>query len=188
MFKEKILQYVAETSNNIFKSLRGKGKITENQLKYFTIAHKKATNLRKMYLLSKIHKRHFNAPPSRQILVLRTPRGRAPPTSQGRSLKILFDPRDVTIWRPGDVPIWRPGDVLIWRSRDVPGRLIWDVPRTFKGRPLEDLESTQTWVSKFFKLFFQNLFYWLNLKAFQHSRCIENPVKLLRWSIFCKIS
>ena len=25
------------------------------------------------------------------------------------------------------------------------------------------------------------------LKAFQHSRCIENPVKLLRWSIFGKL-
>ena len=97
IFKEKELQDLAETSNNIFKSLRGKGKITENQLKYFTIAHKKATNLRKMYLLSKIHKRHFNAPPSRQILVPRTPRGRATPTSQERSLNILFDPRDVTI-------------------------------------------------------------------------------------------
>ena len=47
-FKEKILQDLAETSNNIFKTLRGKGKITEKQLKYFTIAHKKATNLGKM--------------------------------------------------------------------------------------------------------------------------------------------
>ena len=26
------------------------------------------------------------------------------------------------------------------------------------------------------------------LNAFQHSRCMENPVKLLRWSIFCKIT
>ena len=26
------------------------------------------------------------------------------------------------------------------------------------------------------------------LKIFQYSRCIENRVKLLRWSIFCKIS
>ena len=50
-FKEKFLQDLAEKSNNIFKSLRGKGKITEKQLKYFTIAHKKATNLGKMYLL-----------------------------------------------------------------------------------------------------------------------------------------
>ena len=61
--------------------------------------------------------------------------GRPPPTSPGRPLKILFD---------------RPGDVLIWRSRDVPGRLIRDVPRTFSGRPLVDLESTQTWISKIF--------------------------------------
>ena len=65
-FKEKILQDLAETSNNIFKSLRGKGKITEKQLKYFTTAHKKVTNLKmylimgKMYLLPKIHKRLFN--------------------------------------------------------------------------------------------------------------------------------
>ena len=114
--------------------------------------------------------------------------GRPPPTSPGRPLKILFDsPGDVPIWRPGDFPIWRPGDVLkcrpgdvlIWRSRNVPGSLIRDIPRTFSGRPLEDLESTQTWMSIFFKHFFQNLFDWPNLKASQYSRCIENPVKLL---------
>ena len=56
IFKEKILQDLAETSTNIFKSLRGKGKMTGKQLKYFTFAHKKATNLGKMYLLPKIHK------------------------------------------------------------------------------------------------------------------------------------
>ena len=39
-----------------------------------------------------------NAQPSRQILVPRTSRGRPPPTSPGRPLKILFD-------RPGEVPI-----------------------------------------------------------------------------------
>ena len=117
------------------------------------------------------------------------------PTSSGLPLKILFArrgdipiwrPREVSIWRPGDVLKWRPGDVLIWRSRDVRGRLIRDVPKTFSGRPLEDIESTQTWMSKFFGC--QNLLDWPNLKAFQHSRYIENPVKLLRWSIFCKIS
>ena len=36
--------------------------------------------------------------PSRQILVPRTSRGRPPPTSPRRPLKVLFD-------RPGDVPI-----------------------------------------------------------------------------------
>ena len=56
IFKEKILQDLVGTSNNIFKSLRGKGKMTEKQLKYFTIAHKKATNLGKICLLPKIHK------------------------------------------------------------------------------------------------------------------------------------
>ena len=99
------------------------------------------------------------------------------------SLKILFD-------RPGDVLKWRPGDVLIWRSRDVPGRLIRDVPRTFSGLPLKDLPSAQTWMFQhFFKLFFQTYSIdQIYLKAFQYSRCIENPVKLLRWSMFCKIS
>ena len=57
IFKEKFLQDLAETNNNIFKSLRGKDKITERQLKYFTIAHKKATNLGKTSLLPKIHKK-----------------------------------------------------------------------------------------------------------------------------------
>ena len=42
------------------------------------------------------------------------------------------------------------GGVLIWSSRDVPGRLIRDVPRTFSGRPLEDLQSTQTWMFQHF--------------------------------------
>ena len=89
--------------------------------------------------------------PSRQILVSRTSRGRPPPTSPGHPLKILFDrPGDVPSWRPGDVLKWRPGDVLIWRSRDVPGRLIRDVTRTFSGRNLEDLQSTQTWIPKIF--------------------------------------
>ena len=83
---------------------------------------------------------------------------RPPPTSAGRLLKILFDhPRDVPIWRPRDVLKWRPGDVLIWRSRDVPGRLIRDVPRTFSGHPLEDFESTQTCMSKFFLTFLSEL-------------------------------
>ena len=81
--------------------------------------------------------------PSRKILVPRTSRERPPPTSPGRPLKILFDrPGDVPIWHPGAFLRWRPEDVLIWRSRDV--------PRRSPGRPLEDLESTQTWMSKLF--------------------------------------
>ena len=87
--------------------------------------------------------------------------------SPGRPLKILFDcPGDVPIWHPGDVSIWRsedalkwcPGDALIWRSRHIPGRLIRDVPRTFSGRSLEDLQCTQTWMyQQFFLTFFSEL-------------------------------
>ena len=50
----KILQELAEASNDIFKNLKRKGKITEKELKYFIINHKKATNLGKIYLLPKI--------------------------------------------------------------------------------------------------------------------------------------
>ena len=57
---------------------------------------------------------------------------------------------DVLIWRPGGVLKLRTGDVLIWRSRDVPGRLIPEISRTFSGRSLEDLQSTQTWMSQHF--------------------------------------
>ena len=103
---------------------------------------------------------------------------------------------DMPIWRPGevltscpgDVLKWRPEDVLIWHSRDVPGKLIWDVPRTFSGRPLGDLQSAQTCMSQHF---FSSRTYSIDqiyLKTFQHSRCIENPVKLLRWRISRKIS
>ena len=63
VFKEKIPQDLAETRNNIFTSLRGKGKMTEKQLKYFTIVYKKATNLGKMY-----HEKLFNVP-SRPIIL-----------------------------------------------------------------------------------------------------------------------
>ena len=50
----KIMQELAEASNDIFKNLKRKGKITEKELKYFIVNHKKATNLGKIYLLPKI--------------------------------------------------------------------------------------------------------------------------------------
>ena len=61
-FKSKILQHLAETSNDIFKNLKRKGKITEKELKYLIINHKKATNLEKFFLLPKIHKRLYDVP------------------------------------------------------------------------------------------------------------------------------
>ena len=61
-FRGKKLQDLAETSNKLFRNLKSKGGITEKQLKYFTIDFKKATNLGKLYLLPKIHKRLFEVP------------------------------------------------------------------------------------------------------------------------------
>ena len=66
--KKNILQDLAEAS------LRRKGKMTKKQLNYFTIAHKKATNLGKMYLLPKIHKNLFNVPGRPVILNFGSPR------------------------------------------------------------------------------------------------------------------
>ena len=57
-----MLQDLAETSNKLFKNLKSKGAITEKQLTYFTIDFKEATNLGKLYLLHKIHKRLFEVP------------------------------------------------------------------------------------------------------------------------------
>ena len=73
---------------------------------------------------------------------------------------------------PRDVSKWRPRYVRFWRRRDVPGRLIRDVPTTFSGCPLEDLENaSEGWcgvicwkfLSLFFLLFFRNLFDLSNL-------------------------
>ena len=117
-------------------------------------------------------------------------------SNENSTLKILHSSHPANIG-PQDVPRTSPSNVprtslkiLFWRSRDVPGRLIRDVPRTFSGLPLKDLPSAQTWMFQhFFKLFFQTYSIdQIYLKAFQYSRCIENPVKLLRWSMFCKIS
>ena len=57
-----ILQDLAETSSKMFRSLKTKGKIDENQLKYFTCEYKKTCNLGKLYLLPKIHKSLHGVP------------------------------------------------------------------------------------------------------------------------------
>ena len=67
-FKEKILQDLAKTSNSLLSSLQKKGCITEKELRYFSIEFKKATNLGKLYLLPKIHKRLFGIPGQPVIL------------------------------------------------------------------------------------------------------------------------
>ena len=55
-FKSKILKELAETSNNIFKNLKRKEKMTKKELKCFVMNHKKATNSGKIYLLPTVIK------------------------------------------------------------------------------------------------------------------------------------
>ena len=53
---------MADNSNKLFRNFKKKGSITEKELKYFTIKFKKATNLGKLYLIPKIHKRLESVP------------------------------------------------------------------------------------------------------------------------------
>ena len=52
-----MLSNLVDTSNNFFR-----GFIAKKELKYFTYEYKKACNLRKMYILPKIHKRLSDVP------------------------------------------------------------------------------------------------------------------------------
>ena len=61
-FNEKNLQELVGTSNQLFQNLKSKVKISDKQLKYFTYEYKKVSNLQKLYLLPKIHKRLHNVP------------------------------------------------------------------------------------------------------------------------------
>ena len=121
--------------------------------------------------------------PSRQVLVPRTSQGRPPAASPERSLKIIFD-------CAGDVPIWRPGGSPEMTSRGcfylaIKGRP-WEVDL---GSPQEVLRTSPRGPSDYSKLDVPNFFNFsfrtysidqIYLKAFQHSTCTENPVKLLR--------
>ena len=61
-FNEKLLRKLKGTSNKLFQNLKAKGIISDKQLKYFRYQYKKVTNLGKLYLLPKIHKRLANVP------------------------------------------------------------------------------------------------------------------------------
>ena len=61
-FKQDMLCDLVTTSNGFFKNLRRSGCIMEKELKYFSYEYKKTTNLGKLYLLPKIHKRLKNVP------------------------------------------------------------------------------------------------------------------------------
>ena len=53
---------LVEKSNKMFKQLFYKQNISSSEFKYFGYNYKKSTNLGKMYLLPKIHKRLENVP------------------------------------------------------------------------------------------------------------------------------
>ena len=61
-FKETVLSDLINKNNRIFKNLYIRKFITENELKYLSYDFKKTTNLGKLYLLPKIHKRLYNVP------------------------------------------------------------------------------------------------------------------------------
>ena len=61
-FKETILWDLVDKSNRIFKSLCTRNFIMEKKLTYFSYDFKKTTNLGKLYLFTKIHKRLHNVP------------------------------------------------------------------------------------------------------------------------------
>ena len=61
-FSENILTNFVEKSNTMLKNLKRKEVILEKELKYFSFEYKKTTNLGKLYLLPKIHKRFKNVP------------------------------------------------------------------------------------------------------------------------------
>ena len=87
-------------------------------------------------------------------------------------------------------PFWGCPNLTSWRRSNL----------TFNGRPwevdsgpLQNVLKTSprrsTEYSKCFNFSFRIYSIdQIHLRAFQHSNCIENPVKLLIWSIFCKIS
>ena len=61
-FKEKSLCDLVEISNRLFRGRKLGGHISEKEMKYFMYGYKKITNLGKLYLLPKIHKRLCDAP------------------------------------------------------------------------------------------------------------------------------
>ena len=75
-FSDRILPDLVDKSNKMFRNLKSQGKITEKELKYFTYEYQKATNLGKMYLLPKIHKRLSNIPGRPVISICGAPTGK----------------------------------------------------------------------------------------------------------------
>ena len=62
VFKEKMLTELFENSYFFFENLKARGCTLENHFKYFSYEFKKTSNLGKLYLLPKIHKRMLDVP------------------------------------------------------------------------------------------------------------------------------
>ena len=58
---------LVEISNRFFRGLRLNGHISEKEMKYFMYEYKKVTNLGKLHLLPKIHKRLYNLPGRKKV-------------------------------------------------------------------------------------------------------------------------
>ena len=61
-FKEENLCDLVEIRNRFFRDLKLDGHVSEKEMKYFMYEYKKVTNLGKLYLLPKIHKRLCDVP------------------------------------------------------------------------------------------------------------------------------
>ena len=77
IFNEKLIKDLTEASNKIFRNLRNRGFITDKELKYFSFDQKRECNLRKLYLLPKIHKNVLNVPGQPVICNCGTPKEKA---------------------------------------------------------------------------------------------------------------
>ena len=66
-FRDDYLVKLVEKSKKMFKQLLSKQNISSSEFKYFSYNYKKSTNLGKMYLLPKIHKR-LECVPGRPVI------------------------------------------------------------------------------------------------------------------------
>ena len=125
--------------------------------------------------------------PSRQILVPRTSPSNVPTASLKDPIWPSRGRTNLTSWgRPEMTPKGRLNLMFKGRPWEVDLGRTQDVLRT---SPRGTSEYSNLDVPYSFYPFFQNLFSWPNLsKSISTPGCIENPVKLLRWSLFCKIS
>ena len=77
------MQYLMGTRNQLFLSLKSKGKIVDRQLEYFMYEYKKVVNFKKLNRLPKINKRLYDVPVRHVILNCGTP------TEEAQRLEVI---------------------------------------------------------------------------------------------------